>query len=484
MIKNFFSKQNVFFIVLSIFIASFLVPVLIGCFYAVPSADDFSNTLGYQAYAGSHLRYPFHYVKQIWHNWQGTYTGCFLVGIPVYYLGGIKALRAFLVFNYLFFLASSAIFVRNAIIWLDYKKEKSAVIAVGFFAMAMFWIMKGNLLNELFYWYTGACVYTVPLSFMLLCVSCFMFYERKKSVIVLILGCGLAFAAAGGSLDIAALLCALLLFGLLYNLINLRMLKLNSLMGIVALIGALINTCAPGNFLRHGVIDETGVHPLEIILKLLPSVTDALIDEIESGYLLVIIAIAFFVTYHYHQKVDIKLKYPGLVTLYAYFGIFITEFPVCLGVSGVGFEIRTAFINRIAIMIFVILCAAYWGAWCAQRECFKFSREAYVCITLICVIPFLGSCKFAILQECTPYKMIYYLGKGDFAYVAEREMGLLEQIKESDELDVMVYSPGEGDAEWTNLKIVGITDDEENWINDVVAQYYGVNTVKVVIKEN
>lgn len=464
-------------ILLWMLLVSMIIPVLIGCFYAGPSADDFSNGVGWVVYQGNHLKYIFEHTIDVYFAWQGTYLGAFLAGIPVYYIGGHVGLRICLFLNALLFMISLYLFVNYSMKWLGIKTKGRAVIL--FYTIGIVYLFCNNNLDEIFYWYTGICVYTLPLSLMLLCFTCYIQYEATEKNRDLLLGCVLAFLAAGGSLDIAALLCAGLLFAVLYECFINGTIRKNAFIGVTAILGAVINTVAPGNFTRHSAIDEK-IRPIQSSVYLILRINEIFASEIKKGFLLLIFIIAFLLAYKHLKNSTKKFKYPVLVSVYAYFAIIITDFPVALGYSG-GYYMpeRCIFVENLAIVIFVTLCAIYWGGWSSQKNIFRFTPENYLVIALILIIPLSSYLNLESVKELIPYKMTWHMVRGDYKRVCEREENILKHFQNAQEKDLTVYSEKEVEGEWTNLKKVDINTNSEYWVNRAIAEYYNLNTVKL-----
>lgn len=83
------------------------------------------------------------------------------------------------------------------------------------------------------------------------------------------------------------------------------------------------------------------------------------------------------------------------------------------------------------------------------------------------------------LLDLTPYKALRHIWCGDYATVSERQLDILQQIEDSDGGDVVVYTTAGDDDEWTNLKLIGTSDDPTYWVNKSVAAYFGVDSVTV-----
>ena len=279
-IKECLKRIDLKVVALGIISFSVILPVIMACFYGLPAADDFSNARGWIIFQGNHLKYVFENMIKVYMSWQGTYFGAFLAGIPIYYMWGYIGLRLCMFINVAIFLFSCYLFTKYALKWFGITENTIATLLL--YTIGMVYQLCNNNLDETFYWYTGICVYTLPLSCMLLCFSCYIAYEDKKENKFLILGCILAFLAAGGSLNVAALLCAVLLFGVVYNCIVNCKIEKNVLIGGTALLGALINTVAPGNFVRHSAFDEK-ISPIRVSFELLTRINEILSSKIKEG---------------------------------------------------------------------------------------------------------------------------------------------------------------------------------------------------------
>lgn len=474
------SKINKVTVLISgLLLLTIIFPILLGCLYGTPSADDYTNSLGWMNYEGGHIKYMVSNLINIYRSWQGTYLGVFISGFPVYYVSGLIGLRTWLLGGAILFFAAVFVFGYSFTKWLKTGRlDKNATMFI-YITLFLFYVLGTNNLDEIFYWYTGTCVYTLPICFSLFSISFYFLYETGGKRIFLILGIICAFLGAGGALDIAALLCSMLLFGILYNYIVLKKVNKSFLIGLTALGGAIINAAAPGNYVRHALFDEK-VRPLASVGNTLLRVNSVISSEFGSGLILVIMVVAFITAFLKLEKGAFVFKYPGLVSLYCYSAILITDFPVTLGYSSSNLPGRCSFVEHIAIAIYVILMSVYWAGWVKNKEFFRFTREIYLILTMICAIPLSAYFDIYSLRELTPYKMIWHLSAGDYKVVAEREASIAEQIEESPEAsDVIVYVTRPEDDQWTNIKTIGLSEDSSHWINIGVSQYYRKNSISM-----
>lgn len=465
-------------IFLLIFIGTLIVPVLIGCFYGSPSADDFTNSIGWIYYEGNHLKFMFENLVNIYQKWQGTYLGVFMAGFPIYYVLGIPGLRIWLFLVAIIFFISVFMFSNALVKWYEIDKEHSKLAALTVSAMFLFYVLCTNSLGEIFYWYTGTCVYTLPISFALYGFSFYVKYEKQHSKSSLVFSILFALGAAGGSLDIAALLCSILLLLTLYNFIVLRKIDKGCLVFLAALMGAIINVVAPGNFVRHSVIDSK-IRPFSSIYHTIAHANKVISYEFQTGFLLVIIVVAFLFAFIAYKEGKKDYKYPGLVTLYGYLSIIITDFPVLLGYSGSVLPDRCSFVEHISIYFSFIFVSMYWASWAAQRKKLSITKELCLIVSLICIIPLSTYINFSSILTLTPYRMAMHIAKGNYQIAAEREALIISQISSSDESNVIVEINRPLAGEWTNIMSIGLAEDTNYWVNIGIADYYNKDTVSL-----
>lgn len=455
-----------------------IFPVLFGCIYGLPSADDFSNTIGWRQWSGNHIIYLFHNMISMYMNWQGTYLGYILGSFPMYYVLGIKGLRVWLLLTAIGFLLAFVAFSLNSIKRFGFCKNDERETALLFGTLGLSYIFSSNMLDETFYWYTGTCVYTIPLIFALLSITWYFKYEKEQNKRYLILGVIAAICGAGGALNISALLCAILLFSVLHNLIAQRTISRSVVIPISALLGSVINAVAPGNFARHEIFDTE----LRLMTALYYSIRRAgitIISDFEGRILILIVIVTFIWAYNRLQDSKYLFKHPILVSIYGCFGIVVTDFPVALGYSGIDFPQRAVFIERISILVFIMLCTIYWAGWAADKKVFNFTKETLFVLAFICVIP------MSTLNQFTPVKMCVHMLKGDYKTAVLREENIIEQIKKSENMDVIIECKKPSDGEWSNMKKLGLEEGSESWVNNTIAHYYGKNSITIrYLEEN
>lgn len=198
-VKNLITKDKLLLTVAIIWLAVIILPVVVACGYAVPSSDDFSLNISWPNGESGLLILMLQRVKNLYLTWQGPFFSNFIVAFPLFRIFGVTGLRIFLTLNAIAFFVAFILLVNEVCYWIDISEHTRTIATVLLSAIMLGLLITGNYEDEIFYWHTGACAYTVPLTVSMLCVSCFLSYERKESKKCLVTGCILAVLGGGVS---------------------------------------------------------------------------------------------------------------------------------------------------------------------------------------------------------------------------------------------------------------------------------------------
>lgn len=481
---NNFIKNRKFEVIAGIILLSFMLPILYACVYAVPSRDDFINTIGWMEYSnGSHFKYLFAAAWYDYRTFQGTYFGSFVNAFPVYYVLGYTGLRIWLLLDAILFFCSFFVFVYCILIWLSIEKDKARFASMAISALMLFYVLCLNdYCDDIFYWYTGACMYTLPLSLAFIAISCSLMYERNGKKTLLIIGSILAFMASGAILAVPAFLCGFLLLIIIYNFVGLRTAKKSVWIFGAAFLGALLNAFAPGNLVR--ATDDMSI--LITIGKMLRRVTHIYSQDIGNGSLLLVIFVSFIIGLKYLEKKPFEFSSPAVIAIICFIGPMVVDTPFMMASSDTlsveSLMNRYAFVEHICIAICAAFASLYIAGWAAQKHSIELRKEVVVVMVIVCLAHLSSLINVDNFIELTPYKMVQHMiiNDNDFKKFSSRQEDILAQIENSDSSDVVVYSYRKKGGEWCNLSLIGLTDDENDlWysVNRYLAKYYGKNTV-------
>ena len=471
-------RYCIYFLVFSLLL-SFFIPVIYAVKYAGPAADDFTFAQGWIDYSGNHIMYLWENMVNKYLNWQGTYTGMTICAIPIYYLGGLPLLHSYLRMVVFSFFIVLLIMNISFLIWVGVNKKSAIMGGVLLLTLSLILIVGINDLSEVFYWYTGTGVYTVPLICGIASVVCWLQYSIYERKTLLFLGVLLAIVGVGGSLNVSSLVCSILLIGIVYKIWRTHKIDCGIVIGGVAFIGAIVNAVAPGNMIRHSVITDSSIHVGDSVFLSISYTNRLLLQYTQNGMLPLLFIVAFW--FGYTQVLSSKkILLPGVVSMYGYFAVVLTVFPVVLGYGEDNLPGRAVFIIQIAIAIYANINAVAWGIWFRHKYANIHGLVARIVVSgVICASIYMWGYT-GIITQLTPYKMIIHMYNGDFERAYIREEFIREQIRISNDADVTAYIYKEMGESWTNIKYMGLEDDSEFWANMGVATFYGKNSVKVI----
>lgn len=262
-------RKKKFICVLTLLLAAVCLAMILTClyraWYTILVGDDFGHANEIQPYqTGSipsvitGLRFMDHY----YHIWQGTYFSMFLQAFlsPTNY-GGLPFLRFDMLLNAVLVFAGFGFAVRSVFRRVPVS-EASRLAEVLVYTAVVFCLTGYDAYAEVFTWFSGATSYGYPLALLLVGAGCVFRFEEGgkhwKRWLILSFVCG--FAAMGGSLTVAALGCSFLLLYLLYHILSGRIPPVRLIIAFAVWLGsAVLNTAAPGNFIRQaGSADRYG----------------------------------------------------------------------------------------------------------------------------------------------------------------------------------------------------------------------------------
>ncbi len=453
----------------------FCLPIVLSAKYTVFWADDFSHCNGMQEMSGSNLFIrSIQYVKDTYMDWQGTYFAIFLQSIlsPLA-RGGIRLLRMISLVNIMLFFYSVYYFI-NAVTQFINKKS----FAIICFNLTIIPLFLYSQYNEILYWLSGQCSYSFPLSFALLSLGMLLRVKNSKrpkvrfalSVLIVVL-------AVGGSLAISGTVCFTIIIIATLEFFKEKKLSRETIVYFLfAFGGSLINAIAPGNFVRHSVIDANKIS----ISKCLFYSFKCYIKEFERyvfdrGTTFIVFMIMAFIL---GMVMRLKLNKGKCAILIAEALIIpiVTVFPVVMGYSNTGytFPVRVMF-----VFDFIFICSIIIGCFLIgnliEME-ISDANKKIVLIMLVGLSIFIVFEKSNNLEDYQPFIIVESLVDGSLEKTADDLINVFEQIENSDESDVIVNNPSV--LGWFNIS--PLSDNIEDWRNLAISKYYGKNSVSFV----
>ncbi len=412
------------------------------------------------------------FVKDSYLAWTGCYFTKFIQNFFHPLNGaGLLQLRVVMIINAVLFVVGVYLFILGI-----YKKEiNSLQCKLLLVACCFVGILGFEPWYQIFYWYTGAVAYTVPLSVLLIALALITLAEKKINYIVSGI---LLFCASGGSLPIAGIGCYWMLMVCVSRFYKRRLKKEEIILFIIAVIGALINCLAPGNFVRHDVIDESGVHFFRAIIYSFSEVVATGEWLLIETPFIVIGVIALSVGIYIGKKFQVDKNYSLLMIVMNTVAPIVTYYPVCLGYSSGGGPNRCRFILTFVFVVSVINTLVLTGKIIADRVKANYMREAVVVIVLLVLIMPTEREGWK-LSEFAPYKTLMELTDGSIQEYY-RDVNRIYDVIETDENDdVFIYERPEDIEVFLPMDF---NQNPKHLINTEIAQYYGKNSVQWVLE--
>ncbi len=484
-----------------------LIPLLIVALYSHSAADDFAfglatsqawqnnGSLG-AVFAAAHQN-----VQEYYYNWQGTYSGIFLMslqpglfGEDYYPVGSIFLLLLFLTGNLFLF----------KVILMDYFKAGKwhylTIVSVILLLSLQFMYEP----VEGFYWFNGGMLYT---GFYSLALFLFGFilclchtqkpYVKFGLTIISIILCAII---AGGNYPTALTTSVILFILTAYKAY--RKDKNALILGFLTLIslaGLLISITAPGNAIRQASVGSSSGAFRAILLSFAYGGYSAA----NSINVPVLIGFVFLTPFLYPiaKKSSFQFRYPILVFLLS-FCVYSAQATPPL--YALGLSLPERLINIIYYSFYLLATGnlLYFLGWIARKleypqnaswketmasissaiENHKLSAFLVICFLFICAS--IGRCEAGkgpdgnveVTNLPTSVEAVMSLVAGEAQTFSAEVRQRLELYHDSSTEHIVVP---EHTVKPYLLYYGDITDDPNDWRNQAVARYYGKKTIRV-----
>ncbi|MCI8922503.1 MAG: hypothetical protein HFI45_00640 [Lachnospiraceae bacterium] len=410
------------------------------------------------------------YTKKIFFSWQGNYFSMFMQMFLSPLLGkGLPQLRVIMVINSVLFVIGLSSFI-----WGIFKHEiDSGWCRLVLIFCCFLGILGFEVWYQIFYWYTGAIVYTFPLSLAMIALAMILLSDKK---FYSVLAGVLLFCAAGGSLAIAAIACYWLLLVIVSRILKKNIRKKDYILLFIAIAGSLVNSLAPGNFARHSVIDDSGLHLFRAVIF---SFSETVITGewlfLETPFIIIAI-IAFFVGICVGKRKIIDASYLWVMIVLNAFTPIVTYFPVCLGYSSGGGPNRCRFILTLAFVISAVVILVFLGETLSQRIQVSCMREVIVMAVLLLIIMPIKREGWKI-TSLVPYRTMMELTEGNIPNYYREANKIYDAMRDDENEDVFIFTMPNSIDEFLAMDI---KEDPNYLINTECAYYFGKRSVQYV----
>ena len=487
------SNRNVAIIVV-VFFAVSLIPLLLMSQYIHPSTDDYVFGAGtYHAVqaggekVGTALSAAASTAARMYHDWQGTYSACFLMALQPGVFDAYWLTPFILIFSYV-----------GATYWLMYLLLRRVFRAT----KAQYFIVSTTLLlmsiqfvastYDAFYWYNGAVYYTfyysMAMCFFAALISYYLNRNRLgRKVAYGALATVLCLFLAGGNY-VTGLAIPMILFLTIIAMYRykLRIPRLFYVMLCLFSVAFIISMAAPGNAVRAATVD-TATSPLKAIAISFTNGTYYL-SKFTNPTVCALFAFLAPVLYGIAGKSRFRFRNPLLFLAISYVVYCVFFIPTCyaLGIAGFGRIFNVYEYNYCWLVIANIF---YFSGYLHRSAVEKgeisndllrllrdvktrmlpYARYSYLLIVGLMTVTVVQSTSAS--KEVSKY---IYTGR---AAEFDKIMTAREQHYKNGKEDLVLKPLPESLA---SMYPHDVLPDAGHWINQGICMYYGKNTVACV----
>lgn len=478
-----------------IVIAIITIWSLIITLYSYPVQDDF-----YYAYnANKLMNEGYNLFSMAWKktvDYYMTFTGCYTSSFLGFFVSGIIncnifGIRVYEFFSLILFYISLFMLIKNVSEKVfGYTKDVTAGIL-----LAIMVLLNGIIYyvdHEDFYWFITSVQYLTICSFIFIGVSFYIDAVVNNKNKSLFLSCIFGILGSGGALNIAALCCILYMLVFVWGFVSKKDKRYLTIPFATAIIFAVVNGLAPGNYIRAG--RPVGIS--DIILAAELSVKYACLRLKRMLYtpvfIVTIVILLFFALSKKEntKKSEFMHRMPILVTVILFILVAVIIFPVMLGYGWDVYLIicRSNFISDISIYIFTIIATLYWTEWIAESGIIIYpsvkTKILYIILVICCVIrlyhmgeleyvPFIRQAQDVVSGRCEAYSK-YCIGMYDTIKESEADEVTIYLDKQTDDITCMVNP----------AFYIGWYDYKKEHANKSIAEFFGKKAVYVIEKES
>ncbi len=459
-----------------------ILPFVMSIFFSVPSADDFTEAIKVSSGKNVFIT-AIKNANGCWIGWGGQWPIQFLEIIcnPLIYFNETgHAVGMVLIFTFLIFVLLIYFFIKNVLKTFVGVENNKIIRAV--FAFTLIALLNSGIYTEIFYWFVGNC-YLWELEFILLNLIFIVKYSLncniKNGIILSLIG----FVACFGYMY--AISAGIFYLIVMYDK-DMKSMKsfINRFYPLLFMIlGGCLAVFAPGNFVRHkNYADE-----VNIVVALLRSVSEMAkyyVEVYSNVVFLLCMVVLFIIPIMFPDMIEKKIKVSPIILIVGQIiSTFGAIFCVSLGYSDASFPNRIVFIINSTIVLWSSISFFALGKYISVREKFKNGLVRKVVALFVLVLIIVASnLEKNNLHEMPWVKILEKIS--DIAAESRYYRGIIKKIKTCKDTYIIIEDYSCDIPEETGIiKNIGLTEDEEHWINIIVSQYYGLEKVNYIVND-
>ena len=480
--KNKNIKNKILIAIISVLFIIMIIPLFYISKYNHSCADDYTyGKTTYKVFQNTHslievIKTTDKQVKDMYNNWQGTYSAMFIMAIQpavfgeqYYFLTTIIILGMFIIAN---------LYLLKIIFKYYFEIKDNLVYLITALSVILFSVAFVPFPVEAFYWFNGSIFYTFYYSIMLILIGIILKLikeeSNKKATLNTIVAAILAIFLGGGNYTTGLLINLILACIELILIFKKDKKAINiGIIFIISMTGFFISIIAPGNALRQETVNNQGVkvairesfNYARVFLRLF-------LKDSSKWLFILLIPILYKIV----KKTEFKFKWPAAFTIIS-ICIYAAQFTPPLYAQGFA-PGRLLNIIYYSIYWLVLLNLAYWIGYINTKiDIEKHLKSINYKKIIIFVIIILGLISISLDFKITNiYTAMNSLVSGE-AEQYDKEIQARMKVYEDDkiknvEFDELTVKP-------RLLFFSDIKEDENNWENQQAALFYNKTKVKL-----
>jgi len=455
-----------------------LLPVLSAAHYIVPAADDFSNGYKILEIKGNHS-YLWAALKEsieLYRTTSGYVFGAFVNYIISPCLRwGIQSVGIVTMLSDALYFLSLLYLVRA--LMCEGLGERRWTAALPVWALLVFCSVELDFHSEAYLWYCCSAGYVIPISLGYIGLGQFITALNRGGTWHAVAAGVLGLLASETSLDVTALFCSFYLIAAVWSYIIRRRQLMSTLVFGAVLLGAAVNVASPGNYLRHDSFPghlgfwDVFSHAWDVFIARFATL-------FATPYLPLILAALFlFGVLVLFRRKTLARFWPLLLLGGFAVSVYLTIFPVVYGYNGY-FPDRCKFVTDNAVFLGLFFWVLGFSGWCRHRIPSFDPNEKTVGTVFSLLLLIWSFCVFYtgvvdVRTNCKSYPSVHItqaICNGQMANFLDYWTGILDEVAASAQKSIVVVR--DTPVVCPYLISPGFTDDENNWVNQSVVNFY------------
>ena len=464
--------EKVFRVFVCLFVVFELLPFFRAACFATFRADDFAFTQG----VGFSFKEIFEYSKSqaylYWHTWLGAYVAIFLQHLvnPMNWYS-YRLLHVILVLLIAGGTVGLYFCIRSAVNHYNIKTSPEYA-----FALVLLPLLSYREYYDIYVWYIGAMAYLLPLVWAELMIGFLLKWADTKKAVYYICFVLFSFLLGGSALQPVGFSMWCLLIVVIYDTLSFGKLDKGFAAAFgIALIFALLNAAAPGNYSRQETITGNST-----IFSALGYSFKAVFQEtvwLHSNATFFAIELFALILGANTEKHLSKMKTICL-TLGLLMLPVITVFPVMLGNGAVSNDIE----NRCLFLLDSALVVCFTGtffvigiiAGAKQKAHGRDIGQMWLPLCPVLVAAFIVPSVLDGTSRNISAEVLDNLIDGEIQQTAYIQRNIYDTVKDSDDREVIIISMP---RRYIGNTVMQLTEGKDHWINYSIAHYYGKDSI-------